>query len=353
MQISENSGNLLYAAIHGSHVRMRPPCICPGGMMNMMTTDLMDLCGSYWPEAHTDPEEMAALACTAYTNGLFDNIGVPFCMTVEAEAMGAEVDLGDRKTEPRVTGYPLASVSGFPEVLHPIDLTRGRVKVVLDALHLIKERCPKAAVMANLTGPISLASSLVDANRYYKDLRKKKEESHALMDFVTDQLILFGKAQLAAGARFVTISDPSGTGEILGPKLFEEYALPSLNRICEALRPYSDGVIVHICGQLRSIYPVLAKLNTDALSVDAVVNLKSLRENVPGKAIMGNVSTFALAGGDPKIIRTLCRNCLKNGADILAPACGLGTTTTADSIRLMREAAEEAYEKNTWGEEEA
>lgn len=23
----------------------RPPCICPGGMMNMITTDLMDACG--------------------------------------------------------------------------------------------------------------------------------------------------------------------------------------------------------------------------------------------------------------------------------------------------------------------
>lgn len=29
----------------------RPPCICPGGMMNMITTDLMDACGVTWPEA--------------------------------------------------------------------------------------------------------------------------------------------------------------------------------------------------------------------------------------------------------------------------------------------------------------
>ena len=30
----------------------RPPCICPGGMMNMITTDLMDEANVSWPEAH-------------------------------------------------------------------------------------------------------------------------------------------------------------------------------------------------------------------------------------------------------------------------------------------------------------
>ena len=40
----------------------RPPCICPGGMMNMITTDLMDKSGITWPEAHLNAEMMADLA---------------------------------------------------------------------------------------------------------------------------------------------------------------------------------------------------------------------------------------------------------------------------------------------------
>ena len=71
----------------------RPPCICPGGMMNMITSELMDTCGVTWPEAHTDAEMMAKLALANYENGCFENVGVPFCMTVEAEAMGAEVTM--------------------------------------------------------------------------------------------------------------------------------------------------------------------------------------------------------------------------------------------------------------------
>ena len=62
----------------------RPPCICPGGMMNMITTELMDKSGVSWPQAHTDAEMMARLALANYENGCFENMGVPFCMTEES-----------------------------------------------------------------------------------------------------------------------------------------------------------------------------------------------------------------------------------------------------------------------------
>ncbi|HBG7259463.1 UNVERIFIED_CONTAM: MtaA/CmuA family methyltransferase [Clostridioides difficile] len=322
----------------------RQPCICPGGMMNMMTMEIMDIAEAWWPEAHTDPRVMAKLAEASYQNNLFDNIGVPFCMTVEAESMGAGVDLGSASIEPRVIEYAIASVDEW-EKLKKLSIEDGRTKVVLDAIRIIKEEHPDAAIMGNLTGPISLASSLVEATQFYKDLRKNPKGSEKVMDIVVESLIWFGKAQIEAGAEFITISDPSGTGEILGPNLFENYALPALNKICRELKPLCKGIIVHICGQLKSIYKQILSLECDAISVDAVVNLKQLRERVPGKVIMGNVSTFALASGDKKIIHKLCRNCIENGADILAPACGLGTTTTIDSIKIMMETSKENMEE--------
>lgn len=331
---------LLYQTLKGRTLK-RAPCICPGGMMNMLTTEMMERCSSTWPQAHVDARAMARLAAFPFENHLFDNVGVPFCMTVEAEAMGAKVDLGDLHTEPRVSGYAIGSVEERGS-LPAMDLASGRSKVVLDAIRLLADAYADAAIVGNLTGPISTSSSVVDANIFYRELRKKKEAAHALVDFVTDQLVAFGRAQIEAGAEFIAISDPSGTGEILGPRLFEEYALPALNRICCELKPLCKGVIVHICGQLHSIYPQLRMLECDAVSVDAIVNVRELRKNVPGKAIMGNVSTFALANGKESLIRSLCRSSLEGGVDILAPACGLGTTSSVESIALMMKCAEEA-----------
>lgn len=39
----------------------RPACICPGGMMNMITTDLMDEVKVYLPEAHNDARQMCTM----------------------------------------------------------------------------------------------------------------------------------------------------------------------------------------------------------------------------------------------------------------------------------------------------
>ena len=343
MDSQVTSSQLLCHALNGSQT-VRVPCICPGGMMNMLTTEMMDRCSAAWPQAHVDAAVMAKLAAFPFENNLFDNVGVPFCMTVEAEAMGAQVDLGDLYTEPRVSEYAIGSVEDW-KTLRTIDVTKGRSKVVLDAIGILAKTHPDAAIIGNLTGPISTASSVADANKFYRELRKNKEAAHAFVDFVTEQLVVFGKAQIQAGAEYIAISDPSGTGEILGPKLFEEYALPALNTICRELKPLCKGVIVHICGQLRTIYPLLNRLESNAISVDAVVNMRELRENVGNKAIMGNVSTFALANGNENTIRKLCRSSLAAGADILGPACGLGTTSKVDSIAIMMQCAKEAMEE--------
>ena len=90
--------------------------------------------------------------------------------------MGAKVDLGDRYTEPRVTEYAIHSVEEWAQ-LKTLDLTEGRAKTVLEAIALIRKKYPQAAVMGNLTGPVSLASSLVDASHFYKEMRKKPQET--------------------------------------------------------------------------------------------------------------------------------------------------------------------------------
>ena len=37
-----------FCVLHGEQTD-RPPCICPGGMMNMITEEVMDRCGVSWP----------------------------------------------------------------------------------------------------------------------------------------------------------------------------------------------------------------------------------------------------------------------------------------------------------------
>ena len=315
----------------------RAPFICPGGMMNMAVTELMDDAHSCWPEAHSDPEKMARLTLAAHRLGGVENTGVPFCMTVEAEAMGSQVYLGTRGTEPRVTEYAIGRLDEFDR-LRPIDPGMGRAKVCVDAIRILKKEAPQTPVIANLTGPVSLASSLIDPLVFYKGLISDKQNVHNLMRTVNENLIRFGDALVEAGADVICIADPSASGEILGKKAFAEFALPYINSIAVYFRgKHGLPSIVHICGDVRCLGALLSEIAAESISVDAMVSIKTLRELAPNKISMGNVSTYLLEKGAPDDITKNGERCLRAGAGILAPACGISPKTpVANVVGLSR-----------------
>ena len=318
----------------------RPACICPGGMMNMITSELMETVKIYLPEAHSDARKMADLAKAVYDQKCFENYGVPFCMTVEAEEMGARVDMGSNIYEPHVIGYVMDSVSEYKK-LSPIDVNHGRAKVVLDAIRILRQETENVPIVGNLTGPVSTASSLIEPVVFYKELRKKKEDAHAYMQFITDQLIAFGKAQIEAGADVIAISDPSGTGEILGPKYFKEFAVKYINQLVDAFKAEKIGTIVHICGQMQPVYEEVQEVHSDVLSFDSVVPMKEAKEHLNGRVLMGNVSTYALEFGDEERVKKLTKHCVSGGADIISPACGLGMKSSMKNIQAILSCLEE------------
>lgn len=143
-----NAKERLIGALNGAKLD-RAPCICPGGMMNMIITELMYETGIMWPDAHIDVEKMTSLAASVYKYGMFENYGVPFCMTIEVEGMGAEVDLGNTKFEPRVVSYPLDTVSNY-EKLKLLDVNKGRAKVSTDVISRLKSKEDGVPVIGNL-----------------------------------------------------------------------------------------------------------------------------------------------------------------------------------------------------------
>ena len=319
----------------------RPPVICPGGMMNMITSDLMEVSGVYLPEAHTDPRLMANLAKAVYDEEVFENVGVPFCMTVEAEGMGAKCTLGTNIFEPHVTEYKVNKIEEW-EISTPIDLEKGRAKVVLDSIKILKDEVPDLPIVGNLSGPISVASSVMEPNAFYKSLIRNKEEAHKFMDFTTKELIKFAKAEIAAGANIIAISEPSGTGEIMGPRLFKEYVVHYLNLLLDGIREEGIPTVVHICGQMRTVYDQLKTIKADALSFDSIVSLKKVREYVKeDMVLMGNVSTYSLEFGSQDQINAITKSSINQGSNILSPACGIGMKSPLGNIKEILKTAKE------------
>jgi len=313
----------------------RRPLICPGGMMTMAVREVMESLDCSWPAAHSDASLMARLTAGMVELGGIDNLGVPFCMTIEAEEMGAGVDLGNLTREPHVVSYAMEQV-GEIDKLSLFDPTHGRAKVCCDAIRILKKDHPDIPLVANLTGPVSLATSLIDPLLYYRALRRSKDSVHRLNDICVESAIRFGEAMIKAGADLICIADPSATGDLLGPQSFEEFCLPYLNRIADHFQGERNiGVIVHICGDVKKTGKLLPRLAAKVISVDSLVAIKHLKQLAPDKISMGNVSTFTLEKADPAIVAKAANLCLSHGVHILAPACGISPITPLANIRSL------------------
>jgi [methyl-Co(III) methanol-specific corrinoid protein]:coenzyme M methyltransferase len=317
----------------------RPPVICTGGMMNAAIVEIMQQTGNTLPAAHFDAQQMAVLAQDIQSFTGFENIGVPFCMTIEAELLGSQIDHGTLACEPKIAREIFPSIHDV--VYCDVDslAQSGRMNVVVDAAHRIAAANPDVPVIASLTGPISTAASIVDPMTFYKSLRKDPEGAHLVLDYVTRLLCAFARRLLLEqGASVIAVGDPSATGEILGPAMFEQFALRYLNQFADYVHGLGFPLIIHICGDLKRVCHLLPKLRCDGLSTDAMVNLAALKAEFPQVTTMGNLSTYALQWNAPEKISAVTRNLVASGIDIISPACGLSTSTTLKSIRAMTDA---------------
>lgn len=314
----------------------RPPVICPGGMMNAAVTEVVkDIYMNH--NSHLEAMILGAKKVEELTG--FENYGVPFCMTIECEPFGVEVDLGNKLVEPRVTKYN-DNVLDSIKNLYPFHSRRG--EVVIEAIARLKN--DNIPVIGNITGPMSVITSIMEPMDFYKLLRKDQKKALSSLNYITDYLIKFAADMIEAGADVITMSDPSATGEVLGRKNFELFMLPLYEKITSSIHKRNSKFILHICGNTNNILESLVELPVDALSFDSIVSISNAKKVLP-QPIVGNVSTQVLHQGSEKTVLSHTKNSIIRGASIISPACGLAMETPISNLKAMTNLVKESKDE--------
>jgi len=329
-----NEKERLLSVLKGDRVD-RPPVICPGGMMSACVTEISDQVGG---GHHSETQAMVSAARKINELIGFENYGVPYCLTAEVEALGASVNIGDNLIEPRITRYNDQPLEAIMESYSPVDVTTGRMGVVLAAIRELENS--RVPVIGNVSGHISTATSVVDPLEMFKMLRREPERAARFLTFISDYLIRYALEMVRAGADVISISDPTATGEILGPRNFQKFAVPYYQKIIETLHQEGIPVILHICGNASKIVDSLNEVKANAVSFDSIVNMKMAREGIKA-GLMGNVSTQLLHTGERAKIVSITRNALHSEVDIVAPACGLSMATSISNLKAMTDYVKE------------
>lgn len=315
------------------------PVTSIAGCGGTVTVDMQKNTGIYFPGAHKNPEKMAELSISCHNLTGIENARVPFDFVVEPEALGCEIRWWDKpELVPSVRKHPYKTPQDLrmPEKL----LEAGRIPVVLEAITTIREKMGDFLPIASLAlGPFSLAGELAGVEDFLRWTLKKPEHVKEFVDFATEVVIEYAKAQYRAGSNIVEIADAMASLDMISPSIFRQFAKPALTKIARDI----GGIrILHICGRTEPILLDIIETGFDGISVDVdVARVKPLAKSTK---ILGNVSSKkTLIFGSPDDVKAEAKKALEAGVDLLEPECGFSLITPIKNIKAMIEARNEFY----------
>lgn len=227
---------------------------CQGDNLEEIPSSIVEKTGITFPEAHCSKASMCILAKELKQHKDDTLCRVPFCVTVEAEAFGANIKLGDMKAGPRVESYAYNSIDELNSIKH-LDFQKGRIKEVLDSVQLLSSKGETVAL--SVEGPFTIISSLIDPMIFYKAIRKNKEEVLILLKKIEDSLVDYIIEGVKKGARIISYGDPVGAIDIVGPKIYKEFSGITTYNILKRIEGKLDSTVVHICGKTSTAFESL------------------------------------------------------------------------------------------------
>lgn len=223
--------------------------------------------GLRFPEVHNSAESMALLALELKKYHHDCIAKVPFCSTVEAEALGGIINLGDERFGPRIKAFAYRDMGELMEIAD-INYNIGRISQVLKSINILKNSCETSALC--IDGPFTIMAAILEPAIFYKALLRDRINSESILNKVEDVIVNYAAEGIKRGSDIISYGDPAGSLDIVGPKFYREFSGPSTNRILKRIEPLLKGSVLHVCGRTSTALTTFgfADMKTEFVSKD-------------------------------------------------------------------------------------
>ena len=351
--ICVNPKENLLSVLSGDAVDVTPVV----SVTQLAVTEAMDKIGASWSEAHSDPEKMAKLGSSLYELAGLECTRIPFCLTVEAEAIGAKVDLGGKDKPPQVLSSPFSNAE---DIDIPSDfLDNGRIPTVLKAIEILKETYEDLPIIVGITGPFTLTGHLIGVENLVRLLKTDIYEVEDAVENSLDACMDYVEALMEVEPDVICVAEPTASPELIDPLQFKSIVKPRLEDLSGFINVKK---VLHICGSTQDIIIDMASIGYDGISIEEKVDIAKAKEDIEkcssqsvgGKClpdtgnsssvIVGNISTSqTLFTGSVEDVKGDVKKVLEAGVDVLAPSCGIAPLSPIANIKAMIEARNEYF----------
>ncbi|UCF97538.1 MAG: hypothetical protein JSV89_20550 [Spirochaetaceae bacterium] len=314
--------------------RQEVPRPAVGSATSIVTMDLMDATGVSFPEAHLDAARMAELAAAGHTIIGFDNVMPLFSVWHESAALGCPVEWGERSRMPDCRGGICVIEE---EIKIPTDLlTREGCRVPLEAIRLLRRRFgDEVAILGKVFGPWTLGYHLFGVEEFLVNTLLKPTAVRRAIDTLKEVAVLFGRAQIDAGADALCLGDHA-TRDLCSPEAYRDFLQAVHGELNERI---PCPLILHICGDTADRLPYIRETGIDCFHYDSRVPDTAARRLAGQRlALMGGTGNIAVIrnGGEEEVVRDV-ESKLAGNIDILGPECAVPLDAPFGNLKLLSE----------------
>ena len=324
---SMTSRQRVLAALGREPVDRTPVC----NPTSVATVELMDLVDASFPEANRQPELMARLAATGYTELGFDTIMPVFTIIQESSALGCKIQWEQKDNWPTVKmREPI--YEDVDDINIPSDLLIHQdTKCVLDAIKILKkEYGDEVAVIGKTMGPWSLGYHCFGVEPFLLMSLDDPDKTMQCLDKLKKVTIDFGVAQIEAGADALTLPDHA-TGDLVSGDYYRRY-LRDLH--IEFVDRIPIPLILHICGRTVDRMEYIAQTGMSAFHYDSKnqpqESIDITQERI---SLVGNINNpeTLFARGPEEVRQEVYKN-LDAGVQLVGPECAIPLQTALENL---------------------
>ncbi len=326
------------AALRREPVDRTPVC----NPTSVATVELMDLVDAHFPDANRDPEKMARLAATSYTELGFDTVMPVFSIIQESAALGCKIQWEEKDNWPTVKmSEPVWSE--LDDIRIPANLeTHPDTKCVLDAIKLLrKELGDDVFIIGKTMGPWSLGYHCFGVEKFLLMSLDDPDMTMKCLERMKESTLRFGKAQIEAGADALTLPDHA-TGDLVSGEYYERF-LKDMH--IEFARDLDIPIILHICGKTVDRMEYIAQTGMAAFHFDSKNEPQESMDIVNGRiSLVGNINNpETLYSKEPDDVGAEVTKNLEAGVQLVGPECAIPLQTSIENLKAIPKAVREFH----------
>lgn len=262
----------------------------------------------------------------------------------ETEGFGAEVCI----PEDDVPYSPVPRLKDISEIetLKIVDPSSvRRMNDRLEAIRFLKERVgQEAPVVGWVEGAVAESCDLMQMSEVLMNLLDEPEAMEELLSICERQAEIFAREQIKAGADIIGVGDAASS--LIGPALYEEFALPHQQKLIQSIHEAGAKVKLHICGNLNPVLDLVAQTGADIIDLDYMVDMKKAAALFPKTScICGNFDPVGiLLQGNKEDVKREVKRCMEISQlnpNMISPGCEIPKNTPIENVLAIQEAIRE------------